>query len=78
MNPCFRRGILGGSSILDLRVGQHAGLTSSGRGEDGSQVFIAATVILIALTPVLFSVGKGLQHRLESTSAADPEPSTAV
>jgi CPA2 family monovalent cation:H+ antiporter-2 len=69
---------IGEFSFILEKIGRDAGLTPSGRGEDGSQIFIAATVILIALTPVLFSVGKGLQHRLEVTSAADPEPSTAV
>jgi CPA2 family monovalent cation:H+ antiporter-2 len=69
---------IGEFSFILEKIGRDAGLTPSGRGEDGSQIFIAATVILIALTPVLFSVGKGLQHRLEGTSATDPEPSTAV
>jgi CPA2 family monovalent cation:H+ antiporter-2 len=69
---------IGEFSFILEKIGRDAGLTPSGRGEDGSQIFIAATVILIALTPVLFSVGKGLQHRLEGTSATEPEPSTAV
>ena len=56
---------IGEFSFILEKIGRDAGLTPSGRGEDGSQIFIAATVILIALTPLLFSVGKGLQHRLE-------------
>jgi hypothetical protein len=35
-------------------------------------------VILIALTPVLFNVGKGLQHRLEDRSNSDPGVGTGV
>jgi hypothetical protein len=35
-------------------------------------------VILVALTPVLFSVGKGLQNRLENPSTTDPRPGAAV
>jgi CPA2 family monovalent cation:H+ antiporter-2 len=69
---------IGEFSFILEKIGRDAGLTPSGRGEDGSQIFIAATVILIALTPVLFSVGKGLQHRLEGRSTSDAEPSTAV
>jgi CPA2 family monovalent cation:H+ antiporter-2 len=63
---------VGEFSFILEKIGREAGLTPSGRGEDGSQVFIAATVILIALTPVLFNVGKGLQHRLEDRSNSDP------
>jgi CPA2 family monovalent cation:H+ antiporter-2 len=69
---------IGEFSFILEKIGRDAGLTPSGRGEDGSQIFIAATVILIALTPLLFSIGKGLQHRLENPSATDPELSAAA
>jgi CPA2 family monovalent cation:H+ antiporter-2 len=69
---------IGEFSFILEKIGRDAGLTPSGRGEDGSQIFIAATVILIALTPMLFSIGKGLQHRLENPSATDPELSAAA
>jgi CPA2 family monovalent cation:H+ antiporter-2 len=69
---------IGEFSFILEKIGRDAGLTPSGRGEDGSQIFIAATVILIALTPVLFSVGKGLQRRLEDTSATGPVQDASV
>jgi CPA2 family monovalent cation:H+ antiporter-2 len=69
---------IGEFSFILEKIGREAGLTPSGRGEDGSQIFIAATVILIALTPVLFSVGKGLQHRLEDRSDTTPSQGAAV
>jgi CPA2 family monovalent cation:H+ antiporter-2 len=69
---------IGEFSFILEKIGRDAGLTPSGRGEDGSQIFIAATVILIALTPVLFSVGKGLQHRLEDRSDTAPGQGATV
>jgi CPA2 family monovalent cation:H+ antiporter-2 len=69
---------IGEFSFILEKIGRDAGLTPSGRGEDGSQVFIAATVILIALTPVLFNVGKGLQHRLEDRADTGAGQNAAV
>jgi hypothetical protein len=40
-------------------------------GETGSQVFIAVVVLLIALTPLLFSLGDLMQKRLERTPTAE-------
>ena len=40
------------------KIGRDAGLSPADRGEDGSQVFIAVRVALIALTPLLFTVGR--------------------
>jgi CPA2 family monovalent cation:H+ antiporter-2 len=68
---------IGEFSFILEKIDRDAGLTPSGRGEDGSQIFIAATVILIALTPVLFSLGKDLQYRLEGPSATDSETGPA-
>jgi CPA2 family monovalent cation:H+ antiporter-2 len=47
------------------KIGREAGLTPADRGEDGSQVFIAVTVALIAMTPLLFTVGRRVQHSME-------------
>jgi CPA2 family monovalent cation:H+ antiporter-2 len=47
------------------KIGRDAGLTPADRGEDGSQVFIAVTVALIAITPVLFNVGRRVQQSME-------------
>jgi CPA2 family monovalent cation:H+ antiporter-2 len=52
------------------QIGRDAGLTPVGRGADGSQVFIAVTVVLIAVTPGLFTAGHRLQRRLEQRAAA--------
>ena len=51
------------------QIGRDAGLTPVGRGADGSQVFIAVTVLLIAVTPGLFTAGHRLQRRLEQRAA---------
>ena len=69
---------IGEFSFILEKIGREAGLTPAGRGDEGSQIFIAVTVILIALTPLLFSVGKGLQQRLEDGSDAAAEPGAAT
>jgi CPA2 family monovalent cation:H+ antiporter-2 len=51
-------------------MGEQRWLSPLGLGAEGSQVFISATVILIALTPVLFSLGDRLQTRLQGAPAA--------
>lgn len=48
------------------KIGREAGLTPADRGEDGSQVFIAVTVVLIAITPLLFTVGRRVQRSMEA------------
>ena len=59
------------------KIGRDAGLTPADRGDDGSQVFIAVTVVLIALTPLLYSTGRRLQAAMvgpvESKSAREVE-----
>jgi len=44
-------------------AGRRAGLTPAGLGEDGSQAFIAATVLLMVATPWLGTAGAGLGGR---------------
>ena len=65
MSSAFVLAQIGEFSFILEKIGRDAGLTPAGRGAEGSQIFIAVTVILIALTPLLFNIGKGLQHRLE-------------
>jgi len=60
---------IGEFSFILEKIGRENGLTPMGRGEDGSQVFIAVTVILIALTPALFAIGRSAHIRY--TAAAD-------
>ena len=58
------------------KIGREAGLTPADRGEDGSQVFIAVTVVLIAITPVLFSVGRRVQRSMEDGTDKTSQPAT--
>jgi CPA2 family monovalent cation:H+ antiporter-2 len=50
------------SFVLD-RAGRAAGLSPLGRGEAGSQTFIAATVVLMIATPYLASAASWLEAR---------------
>jgi CPA2 family monovalent cation:H+ antiporter-2 len=45
-------------------VGRSAGLSFAGLGETGSQTFIAATVVLMVVTPAMSSAGRRLAMRL--------------
>ncbi len=51
------------------RQGAEAGLTPAGLGEDGSQAFITATVLLLVLTPVLAALGRTAAARLSRRPA---------
>ncbi len=65
------------------RLGREEGLTPAGLGEDGSQAFIAATVLLLVATPGLAAGGRSLAGRLHrrrpvagpDAAAADAEAS---
>jgi CPA2 family monovalent cation:H+ antiporter-2 len=68
---------VGEFSFVLERAGREVGLTPMGMGEAGSQSFIAATVLLMALTPVFAPWAGRLGRRLEvmmTTRAADAEP----
>jgi len=67
---------VGEFSFVLERVGDSAGLTPAGLGADGRQTFIAATVLLMAATPLLGSLGTGLGGRLAGRRAR--LPTTAV
>lgn len=54
--------------VLD-RAGAAVGLSPAGLGEDGSQAFIAATVLLLVATPGLAAAGRAVSARLESRRA---------
>ena len=65
------------------RLGREEGLTPAGLGEDGSQAFIAATVLLLVATPGLAAGGRAAAARLAArapTAASDlsagPPPGT--
>jgi CPA2 family monovalent cation:H+ antiporter-2 len=66
---------IGEFSFILEKIGREAGLSPAGRGEEGSQIFIAATVILIALTPLLFKVGETVGRRISTSSQPTMEAS---
>lgn len=69
-------GQVGEFSFVLLTVGEGAGLTPLGEGEDGSQVFVATTVLLMMLTPALASVGGRLfPERADARGTPEPEGS---
>jgi monovalent cation:H+ antiporter-2, CPA2 family len=51
---------VGEFSFVLLTVGQDAGLSPLGEGEEGSQVFVATTILLMVATPALASLGTRL------------------
>ncbi len=55
---------IGEFSFVLERAGREGGLSPAGMGTAGSQTFIAATVILMVLTPVLMSVGEQLFSKI--------------
>jgi CPA2 family monovalent cation:H+ antiporter-2 len=69
---------VGEFSFVLERAGREAGLSPAGLGESGSQAFIAATVVLMVLTPALTALGARVAGRIErrraSAEPAAPEP----
>jgi CPA2 family monovalent cation:H+ antiporter-2 len=61
---------VGEFSFVLERAGREAGLTPAGLAVAGSQTFIAATVVLMVLTPLLMQIGSRLSRRLESKQSA--------
>jgi Kef-type K+ transport system membrane component KefB len=61
---------IGEFSFILENIGRQSGLSPLELGETGSQVFIAVTMLLIALTPLLFSLGNLMQKRLEVQQTA--------
>ena len=55
---------IGEFSFVLERAGREVGLTPAGLGTAGSQTFIAATVVLMVLTPLLMRVGDGLSNKM--------------
>jgi monovalent cation:H+ antiporter-2, CPA2 family len=61
---------IGEFSFVLERAGQAAGLSPAGLGRPGSQAFIAASVMLMVVTPQLTALGSSLAARLERRSFA--------
>ena len=55
---------IGEFSFVLSRAGSEEGLSAAGAGEAGSQTFIAATVVLMVLTPFLMRIGSGLSEKM--------------
>ena len=67
---------VGEFSFVLERAGREVGLSPLGMGEAGAQAFIASTVVLMALTPVVAPLGARLGQRIERAGdarAAEPE-----
>jgi CPA2 family monovalent cation:H+ antiporter-2 len=55
---------IGEFSFVLERAGREVGLLPAGAGEAGSQTFIAATVVLMVMTPFLMRFGSGLSAKI--------------
>lgn len=69
--PALGTALLGEFSFVLETAGRSSGLSPAGLGEDGSQAFIAASVLLLLATPVLASLGR--RSRPGSTHATTPD-----
>ena len=65
---------IGEFSFVLARAGQDVGLSPAGLGETGSQAFIAASVMLMVVTPQLASLGARIGARLERRGVVDALP----
>jgi monovalent cation:H+ antiporter-2, CPA2 family len=61
---------VGEFSFVLERAGREAGLSPAGLGDSGAQAFIAATVVLMLLTPALTALGVRVAGRIERRHAA--------
>ena len=64
---------VGEFSFVLERAGRELSLFPAGMADTGSQTFIAATVVLMVLTPPMSQVGMRLARRLEARRPAEPE-----
>ena len=55
---------IGEFSFVLERAGREVGLSPAGAGANGSQTFIAATVVLMVATPFLMNIGSGLAAKM--------------
>jgi len=72
------RAQIGEFSLVLEQIGRDAGLTPAGLGEEGVQAFLAATLLLMAATPVLAPAGVWLGNRIVRPGAAPAAPSGAA
>lgn len=69
---------IGEFSFVLERVGDSAGLHPAGSADAGGQTFIAAAVLLMALTPLLARAGAALERRFEREALPETEPERAA
>lgn len=65
---------IGEFSFVLERAGREVGLSPAGMGAAGSQTFIAATVVLMILTPLLMRVGNGLSSKITQKNEQNSLP----
>ncbi len=68
---------IGEFSFVLERAGREVGLTPAGMAASGSQTFIAATVVLMILTPLLMRVGNSLSGKLTERNEQNALPEEA-
>jgi CPA2 family monovalent cation:H+ antiporter-2 len=68
---------IGEFSFVLERTGREVGLSPMNWGADGSQTFIAATVVLMVATPFLMKIGDRLSEKLEGKSERASLPDEA-
>ncbi|MFC5382635.1 cation:proton antiporter [Aquipuribacter nitratireducens] len=61
---------IGEFSFVLETAGRSSGLSPGGLGDDGSQAFIAASVLLLLATPLMATAGRRLEARLEARDDA--------
>ncbi|WP_336921315.1 cation:proton antiporter domain-containing protein [Aquipuribacter sp. SD81] len=69
---------IGEFSFVLETVGRTSGLSPAGLGEDGSQAFIAASVILLIATPAMAALGRRVEARLEGRDDARRQAAAAA
>src|SRR5262249_23103440 len=70
---------VGEFSFVLERAGRAVGLSPAGLGGDGSQAFIATTVVLMVLTPLLATAGGAAARRVSRAAVTgEEEPSPAA
>jgi K+:H+ antiporter len=65
---------VGEFSFVLERAGRDMGLSPAGLGAAGSQAFIAATVVLMVLTPLLTTAGRAAAQRVAREAVPDEAP----
>ena len=68
---------IGEFSFVLETVGRGSGLSPGGLGEDGSQAFIAASVLLLLATPGMAALGRRVEARLDARDDARRQAASA-